>query len=310
MQTTVTMDRVIEVDPSLRMKKPYGYDISLTEKDKGEVQVRRHITGEIQHKNYLDYLGLCWDNHIGIIISPDIVWSVIANEIASHIKDNAKSYEHLFTTTPGEKQDLIIITSDPVLMPLDELVLQLSKLVPTDINLFVPDFSTTTPSTKFASYAAFADAMQVYYRYFTSKCGISKVKVLGSYEDWELLCNNIVKIKNLLTGIKQEYIDGLLHTIGNIQSNETTDFWKDIYMEKQCFSGHPDEISGWITKLYMNPPKDGDLLKFSSGVSNVPYTYLDANKHLELRYGLLSSNFEDGFLVPDFGFVVNEVIKK
>lgn len=52
----------------------------------------------------------------------------------------------------------------------------------------MPKFSTTTPTASAVHELGLMDSMQHYFSYrFRTKCGISKVKLLGTLEDWELL---------------------------------------------------------------------------------------------------------------------------
>lgn len=304
---TAILDRQIILDPSLQPGRIGWNEINVTEK--GYKEVRRALHGTILHKNYMEYLKLCWSKHYGVIISPDIVWSIISNELALHIKANATKYESLFTTTSGTKQEIIMLTDDEVMLPLDTLAKELQSRVPTDVELFIPNFSTTNNNSHFAFIAAFADAMQVYYTYSTTKCGIPKVKVLGTNEDWLLLSDNIKKLKNILTGIPENYFNGIVSMIGTLSVVNDTGFWNKIFYIERCMSGHPDKIKGWINTLFINLPEKEDLEGYPSLVSKVPYTFLDKNTEYELCYGLFGSMEADGFLIPDFGYIVNQKIK-
>lgn len=303
MEVTLTMDRIITVDETLKPERIGFTNLNVT--GEGYSEVRRLVPGSVQHRNYMEYLKICWSKHYGVIISPDIVWNVISNEIATHIKDNAIKYEHLFTTTPGVQQDIIITTDDEVEMPLDSLANALHSRVPTDVELFIPKFSTTGKNASFAFIAAFADAMQVYYKYYTSRCGIPKVKVLGTNEDWVKLCDNLKKLRDMMTGIPSDYFDGLVTLFDTISIVDDVDFWNDMFHIKMCGSGHPDEVKGWIRSLFINLPENGDIDAYPSNVSKVPYTFLDKNIDYELCYGLFSSMVADGYLVPDFGHLIN-----
>ena len=47
--------------------------------------VLRHVEfardADLYHRNYLEYLETCWGNHLGIVITPDILWYTVLNEL-------------------------------------------------------------------------------------------------------------------------------------------------------------------------------------------------------------------------------------
>lgn len=176
--TNVSTDNTVVLNEGLSIQNIRNYSVDA--KKEGFKEVRRCIDGQYSHKNYLNYLEMAWASHHGVVISPDILWHIISSELASHIKDNADFYAELFTTTPGQKQNIIIPTGDTELIDLLVIRDELIRRIPMDANLFLPKFSTTTLNSEFAFAASFADAMQVYYNYMMFCCGISKIKVLVS----------------------------------------------------------------------------------------------------------------------------------
>jgi len=71
-------------------------------------------------------------------------------------------------------------------------------------------------------------------------------------------------------------------------------------------SGHQTEVKGWITEMFIKVPRPGYVDNFPTNVAKVSYKFLDTNQNFELKYGLFSSNIKDGFLIPDFGYIINE----
>lgn len=268
--------------------------------------VIRDIQGEYQHKNYLEYLEKAWANHYGIVVSPDYFWYIISCEIASLIKNNPDKHAHLFTTTPDSKQEISVETTDPVLLPLDTIIDKLKNRIPTNTSLYLPEFSTTNERATFAFSASFADAMSVYYNYSMYMCGIPKVRILGKKKDWKKMKDNLKEIKEVLGYDK--YFDGLITMIKNIIENyKSIDFWKDMFRLKKCGSGHQTELAGWIKNLFYKQERPGYISNYSSCVSMVSYKNLSTNKKYELNCGLFGSSIVDGFLMPEFGYIVNDV---
>ncbi len=303
----ITSERVVYINQELE-----AVDIKFTEigtTGKSQKEVRRNIPGIYQHRNYLDYLRMCWVHHRGAVVSPDLIWHVVANEIATNIKDNATKYASMFTTTPGTKQEIRVMTGDPQLLPLDSIELELMLRVPSDVNLFIPNFTTTNKNAHFAFIAAFADAMQVYYNYSMMMCGIPKIKILGTDEDWNKLIENLGKLKTMLFNVRPGYFEDVIDLIGKIKGPAEAGFYESIISLERCGSGGQKVLSGWITKLFMKKPNPGYLENYSSLISKVPYKFLETGQNFELSYGLFGSSVRDGYLVPEFGFIINEVIE-
>ena len=270
--------------------------------------VRDCINGEHRHLGYLEYLSTAWSNHYGIIFTPDIFWQLFLTEIAGHIKDNFEKYRDLFTDS-DKKKEITVPTGDPQLIDLNLIAEELSRLVPTDSSIFLPEFTTTTTGSSFAFIASFADAMSPYYNYSMFLCGIPKVKLLGEESDWDAVISRIGYFKKIID--LPEYfreVETLANDIRANISDPDSEFWKGIFSLKKCGSGGQVEVDGWISNFYIKKPKPAYIQNYPSSVSFVKYKFLNTGQNFELCYGLFSSNIEDGYLIPEFGFVINEEI--
>lgn len=272
--------------------------------------VRDCIDGEHRHLGYLEYLGTAWNKHYGIVFTPDFFWQIFLTEIATHIKDNFEKYRGLFTDS-DEKKEIVVPTGDPQLIDLNLISEQLTKLVPTDSDIFLPEFSTTTVGSAMSFKAAFADAMSPYYNYSMFCCGIPSVKLLGKKGDWKAVISRVESFKKIIDN--PEYFDKVASLAKTIKKNVKTPdptFWKNIFSLERCGSGGQVEVSGWINDLYMKKPSPGYIQNYPSSTSFVSYKFLNTGQNFELCYGLFSSNVEGDYLVPEFGFVINEKIEE
>ena len=274
-------------------------------KSKGGNTITDTIEGDAFHKNILEYLEQCWANHYGVVITPDMVWYTVLGETAIHIKANAEKYRHLFTTSQ-EKKLIAVPKKDGLTLDLDAIVDGLNKLVPTDSEVFLPVFTTSTPESQFAFKAAFADAVSPYYNYVMYRCGISKVKILGTQEDWEKISIAVEKLGALLP-LASGYYTKLVNTIKKFASPTAEDF-KKLFSLKKCGSGHRTEVEGWIRDFYINVERPTYVGNFSTHISLVSYKDLDTDVNYEIKHGLFSSKITtDGYLEPLFGYVINEL---
>ena len=54
----------------------------------GDFEAISNVDSEITHRNYLDYLTICWRRHYGVIISPTILWNMVLNISTQFIISN------------------------------------------------------------------------------------------------------------------------------------------------------------------------------------------------------------------------------
>jgi hypothetical protein len=268
-----------------------------------------NISGDLYHRNYMAYLEHCWAKHYGIIISPDIIWHIFLNELATHIKNNSEDYRVLFTNS-SEKKTIRVPYRGNVL-DLNTVVKHLKALVPTNVDLFLPEFSTTDAGASFAFMAAFADAVSPYYNYSMYLCGVSKIKITGTQEDWGKMLTSVGALKDYFP-ILLDYFERICSFVSTIIKQFTepdAGIMGHFFFLKRCGSGGQVEVGGWVRDLYIdNKPRVAYPENFSSSISVVKYELEETKQKFELRCGLFSSTVSsDTYLVPNFGYVVHEV---
>jgi len=272
------------------------------------------ISNDVQHYhlNYMIYLSKCWADHLGVVVSPDIIWFTLLSEIATIIKNGPEIYRHLFSTSK-EKQDIIIACADPVVINLDTLSSVLKERVPTDTQHFFPEFTTSTPQSMHAFQATFCDMCSPYYNYMMYLCNIPKIDVQGTFDDWKELAH---KWRILATILFDK--ESTVHHIWIKQVNETLtalltnfydkEFWKTIFGIKHCGSGGQIEVFGWFANLFLKQPKPRYPENFANHMSIVKYKQLNYNADYEMSVGLFSSQLQDEFMIPNFNYVVHQVV--
>ena len=278
---------------------------------------RSYLYGDVYHANYLRYLEVCYNYHKGYVISPDILWNIVLNELATEVKKHTELYRFLFTDST-EKKDVIVMGSDPFELDMNQIIDQLRGLVPSDVDAFIPEFSTTEPAATHAHYCAFADMVSPYYNYMMLLCGFPKVKVEGEIADWTLFLESLNKLQNLFTeNSVSNYLSGVQEHISTIclyLDTETynNDFFQNIFTLQRCGSGSQVELNGWITDFFIERPRVPYIENFSAGYAKVDYKVIPTNEELSLFSGLFCSEEIDGYLVPRFSRLscVRELIKE
>lgn len=234
--------------------------------------------------------------HHPLELSPDHIWLTILQGFATHVNLNAEKLRKQFVDFEGKQKievDANVSLDNPNCNWGDVIELfidQIGKYVPTEVTELVistdktdnskkPLFSTTTSLASSAFGICFMDAMQQYFEYFgTTECGIPKITLLGSIDDWRKIYDLIGELEKYgledwvkhLKCIIKEFI---LVKEGNTPNLE---FWNGIfkYYDPRGGSGSVPYVNGWIKFLF---------------------PYLDKNKKNPFsEYGIEPCNFPKG----------------
>lgn len=278
---------------------------------------------EIKHQNYLEYLSVCWANHYGAVVSPDILWHIVLCEIAAEVAKNPETYRSLFSTSE-EKQEIRVPSSSPTELPLNLVVDALREKTNVPPDLFLPTFSTTGTMESLAFSAAFCDLVSPYYSYSMFCCGIPYVEVKGTPGDYHMAANVLDELSasfsvspNLsdwLTSVADTFQDISLYLAGHLDGlkplriEEMANFGFDNFFSlKRCGSGSQVEVSGWVEGFFFNKPDLKFIRNYNTCVSKVKYEYLPTKQKFEMKVSLSESVLDGDLLVPSFVKIVEEI---
>lgn len=279
----------------------------LKQKIKRLLPVRDNLeAADYHHSNYMEYLETAWANHYGVVFTPDIMWYTLIGELVQIVADEPKKYAELFTTTPDQKQDIIIRSGDLEVMPINDLMEAIKRVVPTKTEVFLPEFSTTTERSRQAVYASFADIVSPYYNYSMFCCGIPYVDVRGTQDDWQKIVDNWEAVAKLVPGHDDFFANSLntLKEIVNQFDGPDPEFWKKMFYLKECGSGSQTELFGWFTEFFRKQPRPRFSENFSTHIAKVCYKQLNTNLEYEMYQGLFTSKLNGDLLEPEFGYIV------
>lgn len=203
-------------------------------------------------------IHLAFADHRPLVLSPDILWLLVAQGFANHVNANAeelrpKFVEHSGKVTIAVRRDDFIKGSPE--NPWPEVFGEFSNHIrehvgATTHELLLPNFSTTGAAERAAAEIVLLDAMQSFFSYeFHSLCGIPQILLEGATEDWAALAARTRGIgqfgldwwTNALAPILDEFV-----AASRGQANER--FWQSIY-KLDGGSGGP-YINGWITAFF------------------------------------------------------------
>mmetsp|Transcript_6030 Transcript_6030/g.5375 ORF Transcript_6030/g.5375 Transcript_6030/m.5375 type:complete len:107 (+) Transcript_6030:569-889(+) len=101
------------------------------------------------------------------------------------------------------------------------------------------------------------DCMKGYFKYEVwTRCGIPKITLKGSQEDWEKLKKKVQSLKELNKNnalLIDFWIDSLSEVVNKvadtaINKKADVDFWKSIYKYQEMSGGAV--VDGWILTLF------------------------------------------------------------
>jgi hypothetical protein len=285
----------------------------------------------LMHKNYLHYLTLAWSNHFSVVISPDIIFYTVLCEIADEILTSPDDFRHLFTDS-AQKKGIMSLTHDVTKIDLNSLINGIAVNVPVDASIFTADFSCSTVESRLAIQSAFCEAMSAYYFYMSTLCGIPRVKVLGTKQDWEIVENKFHRMRTEVFNqdgtaeqTMSQYLKRAEEQIRKIYTTRDPEFWKEMFSINNCSSGHTDVVEGWINQFYRKGyahKSDGkihysgdDFYNYKAHISTVKWQNVETQRHFELKSGLMYSNVVSGeteldtkfpWLEPQFCHVIAE----
>jgi len=241
-------------------------------------------------KGFIEYVCFCYQNHYSAVISPTDIMYMVQAELATAVKQNPNAFASMFTKTPGEKQWIITLTGSPEEIDVFAVVDKLRERVPTNVNLFLPEFSTTSIAANLATHVAFCDMVSPYYSYGTLLCGIPRIEIAGTEDDWKKLSQTLFDLTELFSGDLKLYLSKVWSLVLNIVkecSRGNGDFFKRMVSMKRCGSGSQYEITGWILDFMNTPDKPPIMLQnVHQYLSKMEYKNLDTGRTFEMYAGI------------------------
>lgn len=302
------------------LSKTIPPESEMTPKDK-EVFLASSMldTADLYHTNYLTYLAQAWGKHLPYVITPDIIWFTALCEIAQGIRANPERHRALFTYQIAKIEIALPVGHSEQILPLDLLMENLKKHVPVDIDLFLPEFSTTDQFSRLAQMAAFAETCTPYYSYMTFACGFPAVRIEGSDDDYERLqkhahrlYDEFARIDAPLTSWLGNTLIPWIEAIVTARANRDAAFFSKIIRVTRCGSGSQIEVDGWWTNIYRKPSRYGRVKpeNLPTHIARVPWVNIETGRRFTLNCGLFYSTQDtEGFLTPKFGWVQNEIMR-
>ena len=213
---------------------------------------------------------LAFQDHRPLVFSPDIVWLMIAQGFANHVRANAISLRRRLVCHEGQlsltvrRDDFVKGSPEnpwPEVFAAFECQIQ-EHLGPEAFGLIRPDFSTTGPVERAAGSIVLMQGLQSYFSFdFMTLCGIPEVVLEGLPADWESLAARTESLNRFdldwWTRVLQPILDEFVKASRGRPDRE---FWRGLY-KLDDESGGP-YATGWLAAFFPY------LWDFESGMAN------------------------------------------
>lgn len=195
--------------------------------------------------------------HHPLVLSPDDVWLCIAQGFVAHVDENAEALRGRFVRHEG-KEAMKIRRDEFVKGSSDndwtgcfaEFSDRIADRVGKKRDLVVADFSTTGAVEKAASEVVLMAAMRHYFDFSVlTLCGIPRITLLGTVEDWKLIRRRAAMLAEFDLGA---WVDALVPLLDELvaaaSGRPDRELWRSFYKVNDG-SGGP-WVTGWINVLF------------------------------------------------------------
>lgn len=194
--------------------------------------------------------------HRPLVLSPDVVWLTLAQGVAQHVRLNSEALRSRLVRHEGRKTLLVQVEALPTDGPAIQSVVSAfreqlrGELGPGLPRLLSCDFSTSTDIERLAGDVVLMDTFSAYFDYVLAcVCGIPRITLLGTPEDWRSIRRRIDVIAELdlgwwtasLVPIADEWVR-------TAEGQPDIGFWREIYKPRKSYGW--DRITGWIARLF------------------------------------------------------------
>lgn len=211
-----------------------------------------------------------YNRHHELVLRPDDVWQAILTQFSFYVNANAEALRDRLVNFEG-KMTLVVkmagtlFTADYAEFAermVDENIVQNIK-DPEMVAWLMPGFSTTTVNDRVVAAVSVMSTLQNYFEYVCCLCcGIPKVTLLGTVEDWMQLQQKADRLRDFdLTDRRMSQWLTMLapvldQFVASASGKADLNFWDKVCCHLGGGSG-PSYLSGWVT-VFAVFNKDGE----------------------------------------------------
>ena len=287
------------------------------------------------HDNFFKCLVSAYASHRPIVLSPDIIWTLIAQGFCLHVNNNPEALRDRIVYHEKGKIKLTITTNEELHSPnvkwnelLDAFDKQIAESTKDNLaNVMRADFSTTDKTARIVSQMTLMNSVKAFFNYeLRPLCGIPSITIEGTPEDWEKI---LKKTEQLRKYDLDWWVDDLKPILNEfIKASEgkaDKAFWQSIVKKKRvdnlgpsgCGSANGAELDGWFLKLMpytkmgqRTPEKVVNNYDMPAQLVSVDFVYKDLHKEtpMEMLCGFVGIEVDSttNAMRPKLGWMVCE----
>lgn len=200
-----------------------------------------------------------YNYHHELILRPDDIWQAILTQFSFYVNAHAEALRDHFVNFSG-KQTLVVVMAGSLRNAdfgtfaqrmVDENIVKSIK-DPEVASWLLPDFTTTTRTDRIVASVTVMGTLQAYFEYVCSlRCGIPKVTLEGTIEDWTKLRAKIDRlidydINNLMFRWHSLLARVLDQFVNSARGSVDLSFWDAVCKSDPPHSG-VSYLRGWVT---------------------------------------------------------------
>lgn len=251
-----------------------------------------------------------WNEHRPLRLSPDAVWMVLLEALATRIEGNPEGCRRDMVRHQGQLE--LRFELDPshrTLLSEDSTWNRIVSLILAQMDGHVlagggsnlaPVFSTTTPTRSLATRGRLLPLYKHYFTYLDYPiCGIPQITLEGTPEDWKLLRRRVRHLGVCgLRGWTRQVDPVLAEFVRASEGHPSRAFWKAFvrFSPAKGGCGSTPTVDGWISAL-MPVSESGGIRPFMSAMNpdDVPDSHGSANVNIHNGHGWTPYSFRSGF---------------
>lgn len=227
-------DKSAKLDVSSRIKKALNIDVEAWGTNHGSDL----LAGAQWMNGFLRAIHTAFAGHYPLVLSPDDVWTAVAQGFAAHVNANADTLRRRFVAHEGRA----LIEIEPPnfekgsprndwMGAFSELSERIAEHIGTKRDLLVGAFSTTGPIAKAASEIALMDAMKAYFVFgVKTLCGIPTITLLGTPDDWKQIRRRARVLSEFDCAVWVEsLVEVLDEFVAASEGRQDREFWESLY---------------------------------------------------------------------------------
>ena len=212
-----------------------------------------------------------YDKHYSLILSPDIIWLLISQGIATQINENAERLRDRLVDFEGQKTLKIEYMGEDLMKRNDywEWIIpafsdSIDKNMKAEFSdLMVCNFSTTGLVERISSQITMMESVKKFFKYEVVGfgCGIPDITLLGTPDDWKNIRSRLSRLDDLDLGWWRKKLEPVIDEFVNAsEGNVNRKFWLDMVNQytperrTPAFCGSngiiPAEYNGWFTVFF------------------------------------------------------------